>query len=151
MKNLASLFLDEIYALEIIPSGVILSLTSLKLFSMWDDSGKTNGLRGHEETLLEELEALNNISEVTISITSALSISKLKSCEKLQRRIWNLFLVECGDLISLELSSSFLERTIQLERLDISRCDGLKDVKINVEVSLRNKTQTLIGKDLDLN
>ncbi|RVW77641.1 hypothetical protein CK203_043018 [Vitis vinifera] len=93
-------------------SGVILSLTSLKLFSMWDDSGKTNGLRGHEETLLEELEALNNISE---------------------RRIWNLFLVECGDLISLELSSSFLERTIQLERLDISRCDGLKDVKINVE------------------
>ena len=90
MKNLASLFLDEIYALEIIPSGVILSLTSLKLFSMWDDSGKTNGLRGHEETLLEELEALNNISEVTISITSALSISKLKSCDKLQRRIWKI-------------------------------------------------------------
>ena len=133
LKNLASLFLDEIYALEIIPSGVILSLTSLKLFSMWYDSGKSNGLRGHEETLLEELEALNNISEVTISITSALSISKLKSCDKLQRRIWNLFLVGCGDLISLELSSSFLERSIQLERLDISRCDELKEVKINVE------------------
>ncbi|WJZ94654.1 hypothetical protein VitviT2T_013493 [Vitis vinifera] len=133
LKNLASLFLDEIYALEIIPSGVILSLTSLKLFSMWNDFGKSNGLRGHEETLLEELEALNSISEVTISITSALSISKLKSCDKLQRRIWNLFLVDCGDLISLELSSSFLERMIQLERLDISRCDELKDVKINVE------------------
>ncbi|RVW23561.1 Disease resistance protein RPS2 [Vitis vinifera] len=133
LKNLASLFLDEIYALEIIPSGVILSLTSLKLFSMWYDSGKSNGLRGHEETLLEELEALNSISEVTISITSALSFSKLKSCDKLQRRIWNLFLVDCGDLISLELSSSFLERSIQLERLDISICDELKDVKINVE------------------
>ncbi|RVW77618.1 putative disease resistance protein [Vitis vinifera] len=104
LKNLASLFLDEI-----------------------------NGLRGHEETLLEELEALNSISEVTISITSALSISKLKSCDKLQRRIWNLYLVGCGDLISLELSSSFLERSIQLERLDISGCDELKDVKINVE------------------
>ncbi|RVW87959.1 putative disease resistance protein [Vitis vinifera] len=85
LKNLASLFLDEIYALEIIPSGVILSLTSLKLFSMWNDFGKSNSLRGHEETLLEELGGLEQ------------------------------------------------HQSIQLERLDISRCDELKEVKINVE------------------
>ena len=95
--------------------------------------GKATVCVGMKKPCWRSWEALNSISEVTISITSALSISKLKSCDKLQRRIWNLFLVGCGDLISLELSSSFLERSIQLERLDISRCDELKEVKINVE------------------
>ncbi|RVW87955.1 Disease resistance protein RPS2 [Vitis vinifera] len=43
LKNLASLFLDEMRALEIIPSGVILSLTSLKLFSMRYVPEKSDG------------------------------------------------------------------------------------------------------------
>ncbi|XP_034696815.1 disease resistance protein SUMM2-like [Vitis riparia] len=129
LKNLMILIMDGMKSLEIIPQDVISSLISLKLFSIYE----SNITSGVEETLLEELESLNDISEISITICNALSFNKLKSSHKLQRCIRHLHLHKWGDVISLELSSSFFKRTEHLKELYISHCNKLKEVKINVE------------------
>ncbi|KAL6334216.1 hypothetical protein AAG906_007463 [Vitis piasezkii] len=81
LKNLMILLMDDMKSLEIIPQDVISSLISLKLFSLYE----SNITSGVEETLLEELESLNDISEISTTISNALSFNKLKSSHKLQR------------------------------------------------------------------
>ena len=129
LKNLMTLLLEGMESLKIIPRELISSLISLKLFSICG----TNGLSGVEETLLRELESLNGISEIRITICTALSFNKLKSSHKLQRCISYLILFNCGDLISFELSSSILKRMEHLGFLIIDSCNELKDIKIEVE------------------
>ncbi|WJZ94671.1 hypothetical protein VitviT2T_013510 [Vitis vinifera] len=125
LKNLMILRLDHLQSLETIPQDLISNLTSLKLFSMWN----TNIFSG-VETLLEELESLNDISEIRITISSALSLNKLKRSHKLQRCISDLLLHKWGDVMTLELSSSFLKRMEHLQELEVRHCD---DVKISME------------------
>ncbi|WKA06396.1 hypothetical protein VitviT2T_024297 [Vitis vinifera] len=130
LKNLMTLLLDDMVFLElIIPQELISGLVSLKLFSICN----TNVLSGVEESLLDELESLNYINDIGITIFTTLSFNKLKSSHKLQRCISQFQLDKCGDMISLELSSSFLKRMEHLQWLFISDCDELKDIKIKVE------------------
>ncbi|KAJ9692433.1 hypothetical protein PVL29_011474 [Vitis rotundifolia] len=129
LKNLMILIMDGMESLEIIPQDMISSLISLRLFSIY----KSNITSGVEETLLEELESLNDISEISTTICNALSFNKLKSSQKLQRCISYLNLHKWGDVISLELSFSFFKKTEHLKGLYISHCDKLKDMKIDVE------------------
>ncbi|RVW87953.1 putative disease resistance protein [Vitis vinifera] len=82
------------------------------------------------ETLLEELESLNDINQIRINISSALSLNKLKRSHKLQRCISDLGLHNWGDVITLELSSSFLKRMEHLGALHVHDCD---DVNISME------------------
>ncbi|KAL6334332.1 hypothetical protein AAG906_014733 [Vitis piasezkii] len=96
-----------------------------KLFSLWN----TNILSG-VETLLEELESLNDINDIRITISSALSLNKLKRSHKLQRCISCLQLHKWGDVMTLELSSSFLKRMEHLQELEVHHYD---DVKISME------------------
>ncbi|KAJ9692428.1 hypothetical protein PVL29_011470 [Vitis rotundifolia] len=142
LKNLMILLMDGMKSLEIIPQDVISSLISLKLFSM-DESNITSGV---EETLLEELESLNHISEISTTICNALSFNKLKSSHKLQRCMSYLHLHEWGDVISLELSSSFFTRVEHLNGIGISYCNKLEDAKINVEREGTNNDMTLPNK-----
>ncbi|RVW23586.1 Disease resistance protein RPS5 [Vitis vinifera] len=141
LKNLMILIMNDMKSLEIIPQDMISSLISLKLFSIYE----SNITSGVEETVLEELESLNDISEISITICNALSFNKLKSSHKLQRCIRGLHLHKWGDVISPELSSSFFKRTEHFRGLYISHCNKLKEVKINVEregindMSLPNK------------
>ncbi|WJZ94634.1 hypothetical protein VitviT2T_013474 [Vitis vinifera] len=142
LKNLMILLMDGMKSLEIIPQDVISSLISLKLFSM-DESNITSGV---EETLLEELESLNDISEISTTISNALSFNKQKSSHKLQRCISHLHLHKWGDVISLELSSSFFKRVEHLQGLGISHCNKLEDVKIDVEREGTNNDMILPNK-----
>ncbi|CBI36184.3 unnamed protein product, partial [Vitis vinifera] len=130
LKNLMTLLLADMESSElIIPQELISSLISLKLFNM----SNTNVLSGVEESLLDELESLNGISEISITMSTTLSFNKLKTSHKLQRCISQFQLHKCGDMISLELSSSFLKKMEHLQRLDISNCDELKDIEMKVE------------------
>ncbi|KAJ9692465.1 hypothetical protein PVL29_011499 [Vitis rotundifolia] len=125
LKNLMILRLDHMLSPITIPQDLISNLISLKLFSLWE----TNILSG-AETLLEELESLNDINEIGIAISSALSLNKLKRSHKLQRCIRHLQLNKWADVITLELSSSFLKRMEHLNDLEVHHCD---DVKISME------------------
>ncbi|KAL6334212.1 hypothetical protein AAG906_007459 [Vitis piasezkii] len=117
LKNLMILIMDGMKSLEIIPQDMISSLISLKLFSIY----QSNITSGVVETVLEELESLNDISEISITICNALSFNKLKSSHKLQR----------------------MEH---LKALYVSHCDKLKEVKINVERQGIHNDMTLPNK-----
>ena len=94
LKNLMILLLDDMKSLGSIPQGVI--SISLKLFSNY----AVNILSG-VETMLRELESLNGLSEIRITIFNALSFNKLKSSHKLLRCISYLQLLKWGDVITL--------------------------------------------------
>ena len=79
LKNLMFLVLDHMFSLEIIPQELISSLISLKLFSMYNN----NVLSGVEERLLDELESLNGINEIGMTIFTTLSFNKLNGSHKL--------------------------------------------------------------------
>ncbi|XP_034696126.1 probable disease resistance protein At1g61300 [Vitis riparia] len=125
LKNLMILHVSFMQSLVTIPQDLISNLISLKLFNLWN----TNILSG-VETLLEELESLNDINEIGITISSALSLNKLKRSHKLQRCIRHLQLHKWGDVITLELSSLFLKRMEHLIHLEVDHCD---DVKVSME------------------
>ncbi|KAJ9692430.1 hypothetical protein PVL29_011472 [Vitis rotundifolia] len=134
LKNLMILRLNHMQSPVTIPQDLISNLISLKLFSIWN----TNILSG-VETLLEELESLNDINEIGITISSALSLNKLKRSHKLQRCISDLQLHKWGDVITLELSSSFLKRMEHFQYLEVYHCD---DVKISMESEMTQNDVT---------
>ncbi|WJZ94636.1 hypothetical protein VitviT2T_013476 [Vitis vinifera] len=129
LKNLMILRLNSMQFSVTIPQDLISNLISLQLFDIWN----TNILSG-VETLLEELESLNDINEIGITISSALSLNKLKRSHKLQRCIRLLQLHKWGDVITLELSSLFLKRMEHLIQLEVDHCD---DVKVSMEREMK--------------
>ncbi|KAL6333952.1 hypothetical protein AAG906_000003 [Vitis piasezkii] len=119
------LLLDSMHSL-IIPPNVISSLLSLQLFSMYDG----NALSAYRQALLEELESIERLDELSLSFRSIVALNRLLSSYKLQRCMKRLSLNDCGNLLSLELSSVSLS---YLETLVIFNCLQLEDVEINVE------------------
>ncbi|RVW28706.1 Disease resistance protein RPS5 [Vitis vinifera] len=128
IRNLAKLrclLLDSMHAL-IIPPNVISSLLSLQLFSMYDG----NALSAYRQALLEELESIERLDELSLSFRNIVPLNRLLSSHKLQRCMKRLSLNDCENLPSLKLSSVSLS---YLETLVIFNCLQLEDVEINVE------------------
>ncbi|KAJ9682718.1 hypothetical protein PVL29_018614 [Vitis rotundifolia] len=125
LTKLKCLLLDGMVSL-IIPPQLISSLSSLQLFSMYDG----NALSSYRTTLLEELESIEPVDDLSLSFRSVVALNKLLSSYKLQRCIRRLSLHDCIDLSLLELSSIFLN---YLETLVMFNCPQLEEMKINVE------------------
>ncbi|KAJ9682722.1 hypothetical protein PVL29_018618 [Vitis rotundifolia] len=125
LTKLRCLLLDGMLPL-IIPPQLISSLSSLQLFSMYDG----NALSSYRTTLLEELDSIGAVDDLSLSFRSVVALSKLLSSYKLQRCIRRLSLHDCRDLSLLELSSIFLN---YLETLVMFNCPQLEEMKINVE------------------
>ncbi|KAJ9682727.1 hypothetical protein PVL29_018623 [Vitis rotundifolia] len=125
LTKLRCLLLDGMPPL-IIPPHLISTLSSLQLFSMYDG----NALSSFHTTLLEELESIEAMDELSLSFRSVVALNKLLSSYKLQRCIRRLSVHDCRDLLSLELSSISLN---YLETLVIFNCLQLEEMKINVE------------------
>ena len=128
IRNLAKLrclLLDSMHSL-IIPPNVISSLLSLQLFSMYDG----NALSAYRQALLEELESIERLDELSLSFRNIVPLNRLLSSHKLQRCMKRLSLNDCENLPSLKLSSVSLS---YLETLVIFNCLQLEDVEINVE------------------
>ena len=125
LTKLKCLLLDGMLPL-IIPPQLISSLSSLQLFSMYDG----NALSSYRATLLEELDSIGAVDDLSLSFRSVVALNKLLSSYKLQRCIRRLSLHDCIDLSLLELSSIFLN---YLETLVMFNCPELKEMKINVE------------------
>ena len=125
LKKLRCLLLDGLNALIIDPD-LISGLSSLQLFSMYDG----DGLSVHRTYLLEELESITPLDDLSLSFRSGEALGKLLTSYKLQGCIKRLSLHDCKDLILLKLSSIYLKN---LETVMIFRCPKLRDTKINVE------------------
>ncbi|XP_034680455.1 disease resistance protein SUMM2-like [Vitis riparia] len=125
LTKLRCLLLDGMPPL-IIPPHLISSLSSLQLFTMYDG----NAFSEYLTNLLEELESIEPVDELSLSFRSVVALNKLLSSYKLQRCIRRLSLHDCRDLLLLELSSIFLN---YLETFVIFNCLQLEEMKINVE------------------
>ncbi|KAL6333955.1 hypothetical protein AAG906_000006 [Vitis piasezkii] len=125
LTKLRCLLLDGMLPL-VIPPQVISSLSSLQLFSLYDG----NGLSSYHATLLEQLDSIGAMDDLSLSFRSVVALNKLLSSYNLQRCIRRLSLHDCIDLSLLELSSIFLN---YLEALVMFNCRQLEEMKINVE------------------
>ncbi|RVW77090.1 Disease resistance protein RPS5 [Vitis vinifera] len=79
LTKLRCLLLDGMPAL-IIPPHLISTLSSLQLFSMYDG----NALSSFRTTLLEELESIDTMDELSLSFRSVVALNKLLTSYKLQ-------------------------------------------------------------------
>ena len=125
LTKLRCLILDGMLPL-LIPPHLISSLSSLQLFSMYDG----NALSAFRTTLLEELESIEAMDELSLSFRSVAALNKLLSSYKLQRCIRRLSIHDCRDFFLLELSSISLN---YLETLVIFNCLQLEEMKMSME------------------
>ncbi|KAJ9682719.1 hypothetical protein PVL29_018615 [Vitis rotundifolia] len=125
LTKLRCLLLDGVPPF-VIPPHVISSLSSLQLFSMYDG----NALSSDHEHLLEELESIESMDEISLSFCSVVALNKLQSSNKLRRCTRRLSLHNCRHFSLLGLSSIFLN---YLETLLIFNCLQLEEMIIKVE------------------
>ncbi|KAL5823153.1 hypothetical protein ACOSQ3_021103 [Xanthoceras sorbifolium] len=85
------------------------------------------------ELIMEELECLEKITDVSLTFSSVDSVLKFMSSPKLQSCITRLSMCDCEDLQSIEISSSTMRRMEHLEILCIFDCLALREVKICLE------------------
>ncbi|KAL5574656.1 hypothetical protein UlMin_016355 [Ulmus minor] len=144
LKLLKCLLLNDTYNLSDIPREVISSLSSLQVFSILQRPSQMQRCPQYDERiLLEELECLEHIDDLCITIFDSLSVQKLCG-SKLQRCIRNLIVV--WSFRPLNLSTSSLSRMEHLESVEIWNCDPLKVYPENQRVTssfarqIRNST-----------
>ncbi|KAK4843630.1 hypothetical protein QYF36_010817 [Acer negundo] len=163
LTRLRILLLDETKNLKGISRTLISRLQSLQVFSRilsstkirnYDESssdeellevlhydqssGNTELLEGHydhpwnEVELLEGLEFLKRITDISITLSTFPSVLKFKSSPKLQCCIKRLTIM-CTEMVSLDISSSAMQRMENLHTLSIRDCHILREVKICLE------------------
>ncbi|XP_034678059.1 probable disease resistance protein At5g63020 isoform X2 [Vitis riparia] len=121
LKNLKYLILDNMNSLQPLPSQMLSVLSSLQLFSMFNSPYK-----GDHRTLLEDLEQLEYINDISIDLTTVFSAQALFNSHKLQSSTRRLRLFNCKSLNLVQLSP-------YIETLHISFCHAFKDVQISLE------------------
>ncbi|RVW24658.1 Disease resistance protein RPS5 [Vitis vinifera] len=121
LKNLKYLILDNMNSLQPFPSQMLSVLSSLQLFSMFNSPYK-----GDHRTLLEDLEQLEYINDISIDLTTVFSAQALFNSHKLQSSTRRLRLFNCKSLNLVQLSP-------YIEMLHISFCHSFKDVQISLE------------------
>ncbi|KAJ9190110.1 hypothetical protein P3X46_001341 [Hevea brasiliensis] len=127
LRKLKSLLMDGTYDLANIPRGVISSLSLLQVFTktqlihdkLFDEGG-----------LLEELESLEYLNDVCITLTNLSSIQKYMSSLRLESYIRGLLVSTCNNLTSFEMSSSILRIAKHLEVVAMLNCPHLEELLI---------------------
>ncbi|KAL8522360.1 hypothetical protein ACS0TY_012486 [Phlomoides rotata] len=129
LRKLKYLLLGSCYRMEVIPRQVISSFSLLRVFkisgSSVSDSGsnsknvENNVLFGGGIHLLDELEQLQHINDISITISDTTSVQKLQNSRKIQICLTSVCFERCEGLSSLDFPSSSVERMRHLERLDI--------------------------------
>ena len=122
LKKLRFLMLDELFLVGPLPNQMVSSLSSLQLFSMKSISymSSTDVIM-----LLEELEQLEHINDISIMLTSIQPIQRLFESHKLRRSTTSLRLTLLRGVNQVQLVSPSCIKELVLER-----CDVLEEVKI---------------------
>ncbi|KAI9159744.1 hypothetical protein LWI28_001499 [Acer negundo] len=138
IKNLTQLrifLLDDTKNLEANPTGLILSLSSLEVFSRLLPT--TANVLHYDQSLsdialLQKLECLVNISDISLMLSTFGSVLKFKASSKLQCCIKRLTIM-CSELETLDISSSTMKSMEHLDTLSIRDCHSLTQLKISFE------------------
>nr|CAN80649.1 hypothetical protein VITISV_017542 [Vitis vinifera] len=144
LGNLKCLLLSFMPQLSSVPEQLISSLLMLQVIDMFDC-----GICDGDEALVEELESLKYLHDLSVTITSTSAFKRLLSSDKLRscisRRLRNLFISNCGSLEDLEIDwvgegkktveSNYLNSKVSshnsfhsLEALTVVSCSRLKDL-----------------------
>ena len=138
LKKLKSLLLNYTKDLKKIPTEVISSLLCLQVFSMVSDEFSPRDIRTafyDEQALLVELEHLDDLDDLRITICLASGVTTILESPKLQKRIKMLSFKRICDLECLTVSSSSLERMKHLVKLEIMYCKSLQKFEISRNTS----------------
>ena len=122
LKKLRFLMLDQLFSLALLPNQMVSSLSSLQLFSMKFFSSPSSA---DEIMLLEELEQLEHINDISIMLTSIQSIQRLFESHKLRRSTTFLQMEGCWGMNQVQLVSPSC-----IKELVLDRCYELEEVKI---------------------
>ncbi|KAJ0075175.1 hypothetical protein Patl1_34409 [Pistacia atlantica] len=148
LTKLRFLLLDGTTYLKAISGGVISSLSSLQVFSRVPT--KNSLLFFHSfwnTTLLQELEGLEDIEEISVTFFTVNAVFKLKSSPKLQSRVKRLVILceeeeeeEEEELHSPKTPSSVLSysRLDNLHDLYIKKCGGAEEEEEEEEEELHS-------------
>ena len=122
LKKLRFLMLDRLSLVGPLPNQMVSSLSSLQLFSM---KFSLSRFPIDEIMLLEELEQLEHINDISIRLISIQSIQRLFESHKLRRSTTFLQLEGCWGMNQVQLVSPSCIKELVLEE-----CDELEEVKI---------------------
>ncbi|KAJ9673015.1 hypothetical protein PVL29_026337 [Vitis rotundifolia] len=125
LKKLRCLILNDMHCLDSLPSQMVSGLSSLQLFSMHRMGCESAFVADDERMLLEDLEQLEHIDDISIDLRSVSSIQTLLNSHKLQRST-RLLHLSCERMNLVQLS-------LYIETLHITDCVELQDLKINFE------------------
>lgn len=130
--KLKVLLLDGIQCHLSIPEGVISSLSSLQVFSCFStELVELIDPLFNETAILDELNCLEHLNDLSLTLFSTEAVDKLLNSPKLQRCIRRLT-IESSELLSLELG-------LMLSHLEILRikCGFMK--RLNIDQGLNNR------------
>ena len=122
LVNLRFLIFDGTNCLRRIPSKILSNLSSLQLFSIFHSKVS----EGDCTWLIEELECLEQMSDISLKLTSVSPTEKLLNSHKLRMTIKQLCLQRCTGMTSVKLSPS-------LQMLEMNDCSHLEGVIVDVE------------------
>ncbi|RVX16994.1 putative disease resistance protein [Vitis vinifera] len=134
LKNLTKLrclILDYVWGLKVIPSNVISCLPNLQMYSMRHPTS-LHIVEYDEVGVLHELECLQYLSCISISLRTVPAVKKYLTSLMLQKRIRDLYMKTCPGLKVVELPLSTLQTLTMLGFFD---CNDLERVKINMGLS----------------
>ncbi|GMN37272.1 hypothetical protein TIFTF001_006671 [Ficus carica] len=125
LKKLKCFLLNDMYNLIEIPRGVLSSLSSLQVFSRLQSPSQMHSCPQYDErAMLEELECLGHIEDISITTFDSVSFRKLLDSSKLHWCIRNLTIL--WTFTSLDVSTSSLSRLEYLDTLEVWNADPLR-------------------------
>ncbi|KAK4843051.1 hypothetical protein QYF36_003212 [Acer negundo] len=135
VQDLIQKWRDDTKNLEANPTGLILSLSSLEVFSRLLPT--TANVLHYDQSLsdialLQKLECFVNSSDISLMLSTFGSVLKFKASSKLQCCIKRLTIM-CSELETLDKSSSTMKSMEHLDTLSIRDCHSLTQLKISFE------------------
>ncbi|XP_058074739.1 disease resistance protein RPS2-like [Magnolia sinica] len=131
LVKLKHLELDAVFTLGRIPRGVISRLSELRVLKLFGSYSKWE--EGSEGLNMSELEGLERLIHLGITVSSLHALERLLCSSKLRNVARYLSLHNCEDLsLSNQLSSLFTAMK-SLQRLTFNGCNGLVEVTISAD------------------
>ncbi|KAK9677305.1 hypothetical protein RND81_11G135000 [Saponaria officinalis] len=146
LTEMRHLLLNHMTDLTVIPQDVVGRFLHLRVLNMnyscsddsLDEVIDNNVLSNGKELLLHEVEQSENLQDLSMSLTTLESVTKLLSSEKLRRCTRNLYLKRCRNMTEIIVPYSCADQMANLERLEIRNCRNLN--LVTVQNTLNNSS-----------
>ncbi|KAJ8750891.1 hypothetical protein K2173_016072 [Erythroxylum novogranatense] len=134
LSKLEHLDLQRISPLRRIPQKAISKLLQLKVLNLYYSYGgwEQQNYEGENEVGFKDLECLNNLTTVGITVNDLKILKRIYSFSSLLKRIQYLYIKESENLLYLRLESNS-NFGVKLRRLSINNCYDLQYLQVNKE------------------